>query len=104
MKETNFQVGMEPVGPFLEENFIKPNYFVCFGEVICNNYSRNFSDGLQEMTENVASLWVTIGAKPVIGRYKKPLKNSGFFCPTLDFALRNSLEIIKEAMRVSQDE
>ena len=56
------------------------------------------------MAENVASLWVTIGAKPVIGRYKKPLKNSGFFCPTLDFALRNSLEIIKEAMRVSQDE
>ena len=55
------------------------------------------------MAENVASLWVTIGAKPVIGRYKKPLKNSGFCCPTLDFALRNPLEIVKEAMRVKMN-
>ena len=103
VKETDFQVGMEPVGPFLEENGIGPNDFVCFDEVICNDYSRNFSDGLKEMAESVASLWVAIGSKPVVGRYKKSLKSSGFFCPTLNLALRNPLKIAEEALRVSQD-
>ena len=102
VKETDFQVGKEPVGTFLEKNGIQPNDSVCFDEVICIDYSRNFSDGLQEMAKSVASLWVAIGAKPVTGRYKKPLKKSGFFCPTLDFALRNPLKIAEEALRVSQ--
>ena len=103
VKETNFQVGMEPVGLFLEENCIKPNDFVCFDEVICKDYSRIFSDSLKEMAESVASLWVAIGSKPVVGRYKKSLKSSGFFCPTLNLALRNPLKIAEEALRVSQD-
>ena len=67
VKETDFKVGMEPLRPFLEKNGIEPNDFVCFDEVICNDYSKDFSNGLEEMKNSVAGLWVAIGAKPVIG-------------------------------------
>ena len=105
VKETDFKIGMEPLGPFLEENGIKPNDFVCFDEVICNVYSKDFSNGLEEMSNSVAALWVAIGAKPVIGHYnyKRPLGNSGFFCPTLDFVLRNPMNVAEEALKISQD-
>ena len=103
VKETDFKVGMEPLRPFLEKNGIKPNDFVCFDEVICNDYSKDFSNGLEEMANSVAGLWVAIGAKPVIGRYKRPLRNSGFFCPTLNFVLRNPMKVAEEALKISQD-
>jgi len=95
VKETSFKFGADNIETFLMENNIKKDDYVCF-EVICDKYSKSFTDGLKEMKDNVAALWVAIGAKPVMER-------SGFICPNLTYPLRNPLHIANRAHKVSLD-
>ena len=104
IKETTFKFGVDSLESFLNENGIESDHCICFDEVICKEYSTSFSKGLNEMKESVAAMWVAIGAKPVMGRFAiKALEKSGFNCPTLQYPLRNPLEIAKSAHEVCKN-
>ena len=69
IKEVTFDFLKDPVPAFLEKYGIEKDHFVCFHEMICKKFSPIFSRALIEMKNNVAALWIAIGAKPVIGRF-----------------------------------
>ena len=104
VRETTFKFGFSKVKPFLKEYGIEKDHIVCFDEIICKQYSRSFSKGLNKLKDNVAALWLAIGAKPVVGSFSiNAIKKSGFICPTMRYPLRNPIEIAQKAHRVSQD-
>ena len=86
VKETTFQFGIDSVEAFLQEHRIEPDHHVIFDEVICTKYTIAFVDSLVEMKNSVRSLWIAMGAEPVIGKKqvvaKKLNMNSyiKFFC------------------------
>ena len=95
---------MDQVEPFLRRHGIKKDHFVCFDEIVCQKYSQGFVDGLLELKDNVAALWLAIGGKSVTGRFaKKAIENAGFWCPELSYPLRNPLQIARYAHNISQD-
>ena len=71
--------------------------------MICKKYSKAFSDGLKNMKNKVAGLWVAIGAKSVTGHFAvEAIKKAGFSCPEMKYPLRNPLQIAQYAHGVSQ--
>ena len=104
ISETTFQFGMDQVETFLEKHGIEKDHFVCFDEIVCQKYSQAFVDGLSELKDNVAALWLAIGGKSVTGRFaKKAIENAGFWSPEMSYPLRNPLQIARYSHRVSQD-
>ena len=105
IKETAFKFGIDSLESFITENGIESDHCICFDEVIyVKNTSKTFSKGLNEMKESVGAMWVAIGAKPVTGRFAtKALEKSGFNCPTLQYPLRNPLEIARNAHEVCEN-
>ena len=69
IQETSFEFGNEELAPFLQELGIEKDHFVCFDEIICKKFSTAFSKALIDMKDNVAALWIAIGAKPVVGSF-----------------------------------
>ena len=69
IQEVTFDPLKDPVPAFLKKYGIEKDHFVCFDEMICKKFSPIFSRALIEMKNNVAALWIAIGAKPVIGRF-----------------------------------
>ena len=68
VKETSFQFGVDSVKDFLKQYGIEPTHHVIFDEVICTRYNKAFIDSIVEMKNNVASLWIAMGAQPITGR------------------------------------
>ena len=70
----------------MEKYGIKKDHFVCFDEVVCKRIDPTFPEALIEMKNNVAALWIALGAKPVIGRFSMAaFTKSGFVCPEFIF-------------------
>ena len=67
VKETTFLFGVESVDDFLKENRIQSDHVLIFDEVICTKYTKQFMDALIEIKNSVASLWIAMGAEPLIG-------------------------------------
>ena len=104
MRETSYQFGVDQLQPFLTKYGIKKDHFVCFDEIVMKTYSKEFVDGLVEFKENVAALWLAIGARSVIGRFpKKAIEKAGFWCPDMSYPLRNPLKIAKYAHGISKE-
>ena len=104
IQEVTFDSLKDPVPAFLKKYGIEKDHFVCFDEMICKKFSPIFSRALIEMKNNVAALWIAIGAKPVIGRFPMAtFTKSGFVCPDLKYPLRNPIDVAKKAYKVSQD-
>ena len=104
VQEVNFDFLKDPVPAFLKKYGIEKDHFVCFDEMICKRFSPTFSKALIEMKNNVAALWIALGAKPVIGRFSMAaFTKSGFVCPEMKYPLRNPIDVAKKAYKVSQD-
>ena len=104
ISETTFQFGVDQVQPFLRRHGIEKDHFVCFDEIVCQKYSKGFVDGLLEMKDSVAAIWLAIGGKSVTGRFaKKAIENAGFWCPEMSYPLRNPILIARYAHSISQD-
>ena len=71
VKETTFQFGINSVKGFLKQYCIEPTHHVIFDEVICTKYDKGFLDSLIAMKNNVASLWIAMGAQPMSGKTRK---------------------------------
>jgi hypothetical protein len=104
ISETTFQFGVDQVEPFLRRHGIEKDHSVCFDEIVCQKYSKGFVDGLLEMKDKVAALWLAIGGKSVTGRFaKKAIENAGFWCPEMSYPLRNPILIARYAHSISQE-
>ena len=68
VKETTFQFGIDSVEAFLQEHSIEADHHVIFDEVICTKFTLAFVDSLVQMKNSVRSLWIAMGAEPVIGK------------------------------------
>ena len=68
VKETTFQFGVDSIDAFLQEHGIEADHHVIFDEVICTKYTKAFVDSLVKMKNSVRSLWIAMGAEPVIGK------------------------------------
>ena len=101
--ETSFQFGVDEIDSFLEEHEIKKDHFLCFDEIVCHNYTKNFVDGLRELKNHVSALWLAIGGKSTRGRFGiNGIEKAGFVCPKMKYPLRNPLKIAKYAHNISQ--
>ena len=104
IKEVTFDFLKDPVPAFLKKYGIEKYHFICFDEMICTRFSPNFSKALIKMKNNVAALWIAIGAKPIAGRFPlATLTKEGFVCPEMKYPLRNPIDVAKKAHKVSQD-
>ena len=103
--ETTFRFEDEDsLEPFLKKFQIESDHYVCFDEVICRKYSNAFTQGLKNMKDKVAGLWVAIGAKSVTSRFAiTSIEKAGFVCPRFKYPLRNPLQIAQYAHNVSQE-
>ena len=68
VKETTFQFGIDPVKGFLKQHGIEPHHHVIIDEVICTKYTKHFLDSMIEIKNNVKSLWIAMGAEPIMGK------------------------------------
>ena len=104
VKQATFRFGLDSLKTFLQQNGVEKNHYVCFDEIICKQFSKSFLQDLIDMKNEVAGLWLAIGAKSVIGRFSTAaLERSGFLCPTLSYALRNPMAITQKAHEISQN-
>ena len=100
IQETHFKFGVDEVESFLQKYGIKKDHFVCFDEILCQNYTKDFVDGLKQMKQNVSGLWLAIGGKSTTGRFgRNGIKKAGFVCPEMSYPLRNPLLIAKRSHR-----
>ena len=68
VKETSFEFGIDSVEEFLLEHGIEPSHHLIFDELICTKYTKNFLDSLIAMKNSVSSLWIAMGAQPIMGK------------------------------------
>ena len=68
VKETTFDFGKDSVEEFLQEHGIEPDHYVIFDELICTKYNKGFLDSLIAMKNSVKSIWIAMGAQPIMGK------------------------------------
>ena len=68
VKETEFEFGKDSVEEFLQEHGIEADHYVIFDELICTKYNKGFLDSLIAMKNSVKSIWIAMGAQPIMGK------------------------------------
>ena len=104
VQETTFQFGAGGIDSFMRTHRIEKEHFVCFDEIVCQNYTTDFLDDIVKLKQNVSALWLAIGGKSTTGRFGiKGIEKAGFTCPEMTYPVRNPLLIAKHAHKISQD-
>ena len=68
VRETTFEFGIDSIKGFLDKYNIEPDHTVIFDEVICTKFTEHFVDALIAIKDSVESLWIAMGAEPIMGK------------------------------------
>ena len=94
ISETTFQFGKDSIKDFLRGFSIQPSHHICFDELICHSYTKEFCDALEQMRENVSSMWIAIGAKPTIAQWLVAIR-SLYKSPDSLFSFLNGTDYVQ---------